>query len=185
MGRRPRPKRPARRSAAIPGDPADPEGFHRTVTERLEWLEVHNYAPTTVLGRSWAMTEFISWASLRGLTRPCEVTLPVLEAYQRHVALRRKPDGLPLSFSTQHKALVALRLFFARCTRSHRILYDPASELVLPRAEHRLLKATLSVTEAGTVLSLPDTTSPLGLRDRAMPEVLYSTAMRRGELVIA
>lgn len=41
------------------------------------------------------------------------MTLPVLEAYQRHVAARRKPDGMPLSRSTLEKAIVPLRGFSA------------------------------------------------------------------------
>jgi integrase/recombinase XerD len=181
--RRPRPKGTPRRSVAIPGDPSDPAGFHRAIAEWLEWLEVHGYAPQTVLDRSWNLANFVAWAELRGISRPAEVTLPVLEAYQRHVAARRKPDGTALARSTQEKAIVPLRLFFAWCTRSHRILYNPASELVLARKTHPLPKATLSVEEAEVVLALPDLGSPLGLRDRVMLEVLYATAMRRGELV--
>jgi integrase/recombinase XerD len=181
--RRPPPKRTPRRTVAIPGDPSDPAGFHRAIAEWLEWLEVHGYAPETVLDRSWNLANFVAWAALRGIVRPAEVTLPVLEAYQRHVAGRRKPDGMPLARSTQEKAIVPLRGFFAWCTRSHRILYNPASELVLARKTHPLPQATLSVAEAEVVLALPDLDGPLGLRDRAMLELLFATGMRRGELV--
>src|SRR5271157_1081079 len=97
--RRPVPKRPARRSVEIPGDPTDPFGFHKAVTDWLEWLAAHNYSAVTVLDRSWYLAMFISWAELRGISRPRDVTLPVLEAYQRHVGLRRKSDGMPLAWS--------------------------------------------------------------------------------------
>jgi integrase/recombinase XerD len=158
-------------------------GFAVAINEWLEWLQVHDYAPQTILDRSWNIGNFVAWAQERGMMRPADVTLPVLEAYQRHVSLRRKPDGMPLSHSAQQKALVPLRLFFAWCTRGHRILYNPASELVLPRKTHPLPKATLTIDEVETVLLIPDTGTPLGLRDRTMMEVLYATAMRRGELV--
>ena len=181
--RRPVPKRPPREHVAIPGDPSDPQGFHRAVLDWLEWLRAHNYSPTTVVDRSWYLATFISWAELRGVHRPSEVTLPVLEAYQRYVSLRRKRDGMPLSWSSQSKCLVPVRVFFGWCTRTRRILFNPASELVMPRQNHALPKPTLTHQEMETVLSLPDTTSTLGLRDRVMLEVLYATAMRRGELV--
>lgn len=181
--RRPRPKRPAREHVVIPGDPSDPAGFHRTVLDFLEWLKTHNYSPTTVVDRSWYLAKFISWAELRGVHRPSDVTLPVLEAYQRHVSLRRKSDGMPLSWSTQSKCLAPVRVFFAWCARTRRILYNPASELVMPRQNHSLPKPTLTHDEVEAVLVICDTTSMLGLRDRAMMEVLYATAMRRGELV--
>jgi integrase/recombinase XerD len=181
--RRPVPKRPARTSVVLPGDPSDPAGFHRAVTEWLEWLAVHNYSPTTVVDRSWYLSLFMSWAELRGITGPRDVTLPVLESYQRHVSLRRKADGMPLAWSSQSKCLVPLRVFFAWCTRTRRILYNPASELVMPRQNHALPHATLTHDEVEQVMAIPDTTTVLGLRDRTVMEVLYATAMRRGELV--
>jgi integrase/recombinase XerD len=181
-GRRPPGKAIPRRIVVIPGDPEDPGGFHKAVRDWLDYLEVHNYSRATVLDRSWHLARFLTWAELRGLSGPADVTLPALEAYQRHVALRRKHNGMPLSYSTQQKALVPVRLFFAWATKTHRILYNPASELTLPRGEHRLPKATLSAEEVETVLCLPDTATPFGLRDRAVLEVLYSAAVRRGEL---
>lgn len=50
-------------------------------------------------------------------------------------------------------------------------------------AEHRLPEATLSAEEAEAVLQGPDVTTILGVRDRAILEVLYSTAIRRAELI--
>jgi integrase/recombinase XerD len=149
----------------------------------LEWLTVHHYSPVTVLDRSWYLATFITWAELRGLTGPRDVTLSVLEAYQRHVGLRRKADGMPLAWSTQAKSLVPVRAFFGWAARTHRILYNPASELVLAKKDHALPKATLTHDEVEQVLAVPDVTTPLGLRDRVVLELLYATAMRRGELV--
>ncbi len=60
---------------------------------------------------------------------------------------------------------------------------NPAAELELPRLPKRLPRAVLSVSEMERVLMQPDITSPLGLRDRAILEVLYSTGIRRMELV--
>jgi len=62
------------------------------------------------------------------------------------------------------------------------ILHNPASELELPRLEHRLPKHVLTVAEVEQVLAQPDIHDPLGLRDRALMETLYSTGMRRLEL---
>ena len=99
----------------------------------------HNYAhddgrrPELVSG-----SPFVAWAELRGVHPAPDVTLPVLEAYQRHVSLRRKSDGMPLSWSTQSRCLVALRVFFAWCTKTSASLSNPASELVMPRQPHKL-----------------------------------------------
>jgi len=181
--RRSQPKRGGRKPFSIGGDPADPQGFSAIGSEWLEWLATHNYSATTVIDRSFYLAKFVSWAELRGVTGPAEVTLPVIETYQRHVAAHRKSTGMPLAWSTQAKHLIPLRLFFSWCVRNRRILANPASELVMPRQDHKLPAATLSHDEAEAVLSVPDTATPIGLRDRAVMELLYATAMRRGELV--
>lgn len=52
----------------------------------------------------------------------------------------------------------------------------------MPRPEKRLSQESLSLQEVKQVLNVPDTADPLGLRDRAILELFYSTGMRRGEL---
>jgi integrase/recombinase XerD len=77
---------------------------------------------------------------------------------------------------------VPLRVWFRWLSRERHILHNPASELELPRLEHRLPKHVLTVAEVEAVLAQPDVHDPLGLRDRAIVETLYSTGMRRLEL---
>jgi integrase/recombinase XerD len=181
--RRTPPKRGGKSVFTVPGDTSDPAGFAATGAEWLEWLAAHGYSRSTLIGHSFYLAGFAAWAELRGLRRPTDVTLPVLEAYQRHVSLRRKPDGAPLSWSTQARPLVALRSFFSWCAKQRHILANPAAGLVMPRQGHKLPSATLTHAEAEAVLSLPDAGTVTGLRDRAVLELLYATAMRRGELV--
>jgi integrase/recombinase XerD len=181
--RRSQPKRGGKSVFAVPGDPADPDGFSAIASDWLEWLGAHNYSHMTLVDHSYWLATFAAWAELRGVSRPADVTLAVLEAYQRHVSLRRKPDGTALSWSTQARALVALRAFFAWCKKTRRLLSNPAAELVMPRQSHKLPGATLCHDEAEAVLAVPDVETVIGLRDRAVLELLYATGMRRGELV--
>ncbi|MHB1519281.1 MAG: tyrosine-type recombinase/integrase [Acidimicrobiales bacterium] len=181
--RRSQPKHGGRQVFAVGGDPTDPTGFCVMVTDWVEWLRTHNFSHATLVQHSFALSKFVAWAELRGITRPADVTFPVLEAYQRHVALRKKSDGTPLAWSTQRKFLGAVRVFFSWCAKQHRILYNPAADLVMPRQNHKLPSATLTHDEAEVILAIPDVATPIGLRDRAVMEVLYATAMRRGELI--
>ena len=59
---------------------------------------------------------------------------------------------------------------------------NPAADLDLPRKQTRTLPKTLSTNEINLLLALPNTTSPFGLRDRAMLELIYATGIRRTEL---
>jgi integrase/recombinase XerD len=166
----------------IPGDPEDGQGFAVMVVEFCEHLAIRGYAPTSVKNQRTALALLAEWLIERGVTRPREVTKPMLDAYQRAVFYIRKANGQPLSFGSQEARLIPIRGFFRWLARTNRILYNPASEIELPRTEQRLPRAVLSAQEAERVLALPDLADPLGLRDRAMMELFYATGVRRAEL---
>jgi integrase/recombinase XerD len=176
-------RRGTHRARPFPGDAADAHGLHRACVDYLDWIEVRNYSPRTVVGFGASLAQFVDWCAERGVTRPAEVTRPVLERYQRHLFHRRKPDGTPLSNQTQYGRLVPVRGLFRFLVRQNRILSNPASDLEMPRVEHRLPRHVLSASEAEAVLAQPDLTMGFGIRDRAILEVLYSTGMRRRELI--
>jgi integrase/recombinase XerD len=164
-------------------DQHDPQGLAAFVTRYLEWLKVHNYAAPTVHNRAMYLGYFIHWCLERGLTQPREITKPILERYQRGLYHLRKVDGEPISFRGQHARLIALRAWFKWLTRQNYLLYNPASELELPRLEHRLPQHVLTTSEVEQVMRQPNVDEPMGVRDRAMLETFYSTGMRRSELM--
>ncbi len=166
----------------ISGDPADLAGFPRLVNEFSEWMGSHGYSPRTIENRRAMLSYLVDWLAERGVTRPVEVTRPMLESYQRACFHYRKRDGHPLSFRSQSQRLLAVRAFFKWAARQNLILHNPASEIDLPKVEQRLPRPALSQAEAELVLAQPDLTDPAGLRDRAMLEVLYATGIRRSEL---
>ncbi len=176
-------RRPRQNPLPAPlGDLSDPEGLPARMAEHLEWLEVHHYSEQTVVSRRNHLRRFAAWCAERGIERPVEITLPILERFQRHLYLHRKKDGQPLSFRHQRSQLTIVRGFFRWLTRQRYLLSNPASELELPKIERRLPKHVLNLDEVEEVLSQPDVSTPFGIRDRAMLEVLYSTGIRRMEL---
>lgn len=126
---------------------------------------------------------FLAWAYEHGLHEPTEITRPVLERYQRYLFFYRKKNGEPLTFRSQHSRLVPLRVWFKWMTRQNHILHNPASEIELPRLGRVLPKNILSVAEIEQVMLQPNLADPLGLRDRAILEVLYASGLRRGEII--
>ncbi len=155
----------------------------RSYETYLEHLAVHNYAAHTITGRRLALIAFLRWCQERDLFRPQDVTRPVLESYQRWMHRHRKKNGNPLGFTTQRGRLVAIKDYFRWLCRQNLILHNPASELEMPRNERKLPKGALNESEIERILSQPDISQPLGIRDRAMLETLYSTGIRRTELV--
>lgn len=174
--------------------PVKPKGFSKRAHDPLahipllaymdlhfEALLVRGYSPDTVRARRVAIRRFIVWCDERGLSKPPDITKQVLERYQRHIFYYRKPDGQPLTLSSQKGCLAPLKTLFKWLARENHILYNPASEMELPRDGKRLPRSILSIPEVESILTEANVTTPSGLRDRALLELLYSTAIRRNE----
>ena len=167
---------------SLPGDLNDPEGVPVWVKRYLEHLRVRNYSEATVHTTERGLRLFLGWAVDRGIARPSEITKPMIEAHQRWLFHYRKAGGKPLSFRTQRQRLQLIKGLFRWLTRENVLAWNPTAEMDMPRIEHRLPKSILSEQEVERVLAQPDLTDALGLRDRAMMELLYSCGLRRGEL---
>jgi integrase/recombinase XerD len=133
--------------------------------------------------RHMVLQRFVAWLDERAITEPAQITRPVIERYQRHLWLSRKPNGQPLSVQTQLAALHALIAWFRWLTRERHIPHNPASDLELPKPPKKLPRAILSVAQVESVLAQADTGEPMGLRNRAILEVFYSCGIRRLELI--
>jgi integrase/recombinase XerD len=128
------------------------------------------------------MEIFLRWCKKVRITLAAQVTRASLESYQRYLFHYRKKDGQPLAVASQHSRLAPLKVWFKWLARRAYIPQDPASELELPRIAYKLPNV-LNKDEAELVMHQPRTEEPLGIRDRAILEILYSTGMRRMELL--
>lgn len=153
------------------------------VVHFLEWSAAVGLSEQTVISRKRALSRFMTWCNERDLHRPHDITKPILERYRRHLFHYRKKDGEPLSFATQQQRLIPIKAFFKWLSKENHILYNPASELELPKVHKRLPKAILSADEVERILNQTLLHGELGIRDRAIIETLYSSGIRRMELV--
>lgn len=165
------------------GDINDPASLYNAMRRFLRWQAEKNYSPKTIENREVYLRYFIQWCDERGLGQPQEITKPIIERYQRYLFLYRKKNGEPLSTRSQHVRVVPIRAWFKWLARQNHILYNPASDIEMPRLERRLPKHILTVDESEAIINQPDTSKPTGIRDRAILETLYSTGIRRMELI--
>ena len=103
----------------------------------LETLGVRNYSPSDVAGtREWHLAErSVVWCEARSVTRPEEVTKPMVDRYQRHLfLLAERATASPLSFRIAGAgADRRCAEYFKWLTRTNVLLWNPASELEFPR----------------------------------------------------
>jgi len=162
----------------------NPSKMEIMIKRYLEWIGARGYAAMTVNGRGYDLKYFRQWCEDRGITSPHEVSRQILERYQSflHYSQNKTKKGQKLSTSTQQLRITTLQGFFKWLSKYNHIASNPASELVLPRMGKRLPRAVLTIREIEKVLNVVDLESPLGIRDRAILETLYSTGIRRMEL---
>ena len=164
------------------GDPRDATGLYAAMRRYIEHRAVLGSTEQSLWSMERYIRDFIAWCDERSVTHPQHVSRPVLERYQRWLYHYRKRNGEPLSIASQRSKLIPLRGLFKWLTRSGELPANPAADLDLPKRMRRLPRAVLTASEMERVLALADTSTAIGLRDRAMMEVVYSTGMRRMEV---
>ena len=86
------------------------------------------------------------------------------------------------SSRTLARHIASLRSFHHFLLRDRITDHDPTEHIENPQVEQKLPKV-LNVKEVDALLEAPDTTKPLGMRDKAMLEMMYATGMRVSELI--
>ena len=107
------------------------------VRDHLEWMQIHNYADTTIGCRKRYLGYFLTFTRERSVDEAKDVDLELLLAYQQSLFAHRKRDGQPLSFGTQAQRLIPVSQFFSWLRREHRIVVNPATDLLMPRPDSR------------------------------------------------
>jgi len=157
--------------------------FELLIARFAEHQQVLGFSPRTVASYHSHLAFFLAWlAEETDVEEVTAVTPEVLHAWQTWLYGFADEDGRGLAIATQAARLSVVRSFFRFLVKTDVLLYDPAASLELPKRKGILPRSVLSKKEVERLLAAPDATTPLGLRDRAMLEVLYSTGIRNAEL---
>jgi len=132
-------------------------------------------SPNTLAAYRRDLTLYAQW--LAGATgKPLDAsTEPDLRSYAllRHAGTRA---------TTANRRLTVFKRYFRWALREHRLGADPTLKLLAARQPLRVPKS-LSEAQVEALLAAPDVATPLGLRDRAMLELMYASGLRVSELV--
>ncbi|AEH45889.1 tyrosine recombinase XerD [Thermodesulfatator indicus DSM 15286] len=134
------------------------------------------YSSKTVEAYASDLNDFFSFMEERGLKSLAEVKAPHILLY---LAKQRERGISP---ETVARRLSALRGFFKYLVLEHDFSENPLTLVEGPRLS-RKLPVVLSAREVEKLLEAPDISTPLGLRDRAMLEILYASGLRVSEMV--
>jgi integrase/recombinase XerD len=154
---------------------------HQMVQSFLDSLKLRNFRPRTIETYRSKLDRFFDYLAVKQ-KKLIEITASDLSDYRIDLYYREYRGKL-LSIETQRLQLTVIRMFFKFLAAENLILINPAASLELPRQAQKLPRVILTAREAKKILESIDTNDPMGLRDRAILEILYSTGIRVTELI--
>jgi len=156
--------------------------FEELVLKYLNYRFELNYSERTIINSKRSLKYFNQYLQELNIFSPLDVTKFTIEDYRSFLFRYRKKNDMPLTTQEQRKRLSHVKLFFSYLVKQDAMLYNPASELEMPRQSSVLPEFYLTKTEMAKVLKTPDLETVRGVRDRAILEVFCATGMRRTEL---
>lgn len=148
----------------------------REIDEFLDqlWSE-RGLSQNTLAAYRADLTGLARWLAQSGVA----LTDATRDQLMRYIAARVEGGARPRSTARQ---LSSIRRFFRHQVTQGRLADDPSARIDMPRLGRPLPKS-LTEGEVERLLNAPPADKPLGIRDRAMLEVLYSSGLRVTELV--
>jgi len=153
-----------------------PPAIGAQVDRFLASLRARKQSPATVDSRRNALARFVRFLAAAGAGQLQDLTVEFYERYRLDLLRRR------FSLYTVESYLTAVRLLYD-WLEERALVFENATRFGRIRTHRPGLPQVISVEEVRRLLNAPDCSRPLGLRNRAMLEVLYGAAVRREELV--
>lgn len=148
---------------------------HATET-LLADLRLTGYSPATRKVYRDQLKRFAEWLDAAEIQDVRRVSVADIDAYAAFVQREAIGDGC------RRLRIRAVKRLFAFLAERRKLFLDPAAHLVEPKRPESLPAMVVGVQQLESILAMPDVTTPLGLRDRALLEILYATGIRVGEL---
>lgn len=147
------------------------------VDEFLDYLQSErNVARNTVQSYRLDLTRYVNYLQHRQITSPSTISTSDIRA------LLMELSETGYAAASIARLLTAIRMFHRYLIGEQYATDDPAAGLSFPKRGRRL-PSVLEIDEVERLLEVPDPTTPLGLRDRALLEFLYATGVRVSELI--
>lgn len=145
-----------------------------------EWMRLRNWTQGTIETYRVGVVQFFDYLRSQGVQSLTEMSRELIEGFRSHLYYRRH-RGKNLAVSTQTTRLLAAKAFVKFLVRENLLLVDWSASVDLPKSPEKLPKV-LAEEDVIRLLEAPDVSTLKGIRDRAILETFYATALRNGEL---
>ncbi len=141
----------------------------------VDWLGNQRYSKKSLELYRQALDRFELFLLSSGVSRIQDVTMELLNQYRLNLVNRG------FSGATVYVYLRSVRLLFKYLEDRHQVFINPTATMVIP-ANRGKLQPVPSEEVVSKLLLQPNTSTAVGIRDRALMETAYSCGLRRGEL---
>lgn len=148
-----------------------------------EHMKVRNYAAATMKGYSRELRKFLAHLRASGITDIKAVSKDMLTAFQVALMEHKAKGKQGYTCCTVALKIRSIKRFFEFLESANHVLINPAEYLKEPLRETRLPRTVLTKEEAMKLLDQPNLSTRVGIRDRTVLEVFYSTGIRLEELI--
>lgn len=151
--------------------------------EFILWMQFQGWSKRTIETYSSNVQQFTEFLKQETDTHSeVEINTKFLFKYQHFIHNRRLTSGKPITISSIHTKLVSIRSFLQFLYMNRRINFRPDLIIKLPLKRQPLPRNILSESQIERLLSEPDVSELLGLRNKAIIELLYASGIRNMEL---
>jgi integrase/recombinase XerD len=147
------------------------------VAEFKQHLKAKGYAAATIASYRKGLSVFGAYLQSRDIDDLRRVSTRIIEDY------RSKVMAEPIAAESKALKLRPVKRLFEHLVKSHKLLLNPCENLVETCRTRRKIGTTLTVDEVKDLLARPNLSLKTGIRDRAILEVFYATAIRLDELI--
>ena len=148
-----------------------------TITEFKRHMKIRGYAEKTIELYSWGLGCFRQYLKERHIDDLRKVSRQTIEDYQAQVMTQ------PLAMETKAIKIRALKRLFESLEENHQLLINPTEGIVETSRKGRKIGTVLTIDEMKTLLDQPNLSLRPHIRNKAIMEAMYCTAIRIDELV--
>lgn len=148
------------------------------ITARFKnYLETGGYASSTIICYCQYLSYFLDYLRQLSVTDLKQVSHEIVRDYQLLVS------NLDLAEETRAMRIRPVKRLFGWLLESHQLLINPTEKIKETNRKNRVLPEVLTIEEMQLLLSQPNLSLRMQIRDRAIMETLYSSGIRLNELV--
>ncbi len=147
------------------------------------YIKSLGFADVTVEGKVREVRYFFDYLTENEKRDVRETVTEDLEEYLRYLKVKKNRLGRPYSVSSVKHKMCDLKYFFRFLYRNEMIIRNPFEDFRVELKEVTPKKEIFTKEEIALFLDTIDTKAPLGKRDRAIFELLYSSGLRKSEAV--